>query len=324
MRQKNVVLLIFIFVVVIFSCSYYLRSSKNQKLNNQLQGEKEFLDFLSQKKKLPKISEEVSLIAVGDISFSRGVERIVKKRRDINYPFLKIREYLNSADIVFGNLETPITPGPEIPHLGMLFRSNPGTEKALKQAGFSILSLANNHTPDFGEKGLRDTFNFLKSVGIEYVGAGHNKQEAYQPIYIERKGIKFAFLAYTNPAIVPSHYEASAKNAGTAFMWIDKMIKAVKEAKQKADFAIVSMHAGTEYTQKLNNSQINFAHKAIDAGADLVIGHHPHVVQAIEKYKDKYIFYSLGNFVFDQDRLQETKEGLIIKVYFRKTLYVNS
>jgi len=310
---------IFALAIVLLGSSYYLHSSKNREtLNNQSQGEKEFLDFSDQKKKLPQASEEVSLIAVGDISFSRGVERMVKKQKDLNYPFLKIRDYLKSADLVFGNLETPITEGPEIPDFEMVFRSNPGTEQTLKQAGFSVLSLANNHTPNFGEQGLKDTFNYLAEVGIKFVGAGNNEQEANQPVYIETKGIKFAFLAYNDTDIVPASYEATNSHAGTAFMRTEKMAEAVKEAKQKTDFVIISMHAGIEYTDKPNDSQVNFAHAAIDAGADLVIGHHPHVVQTMEKYKGKYIFYSLGNFVFDQPQSQETKEGLAIKVYFAK------
>ena len=313
----SIIISVFILAIAFWGNSYYLHSSKNQETSeSQTQDKKEFLDFLSQKKKLPQASEEVSLVAVGDISYSRGVERIVKKQNDINYPFLKIWDYLKSADLVFGNLETPITQGPEIPDFEMIFRSNPGTEQALKQAGFSIFSLANNHTPNFGEKGLKDTFNFLESAGIKYVGAGQNEQEAYQPVYVEKRGIKFAFLAYNDTNVVPAYYEASANRLGTAFMRIDKMTEAVKEAKQKADFVIVSMHAGIEYDGKPNNSQINFAHVAIDVGADLVIGHHPHVVQTLEKYKGKYIFYSLGNFVFDQPQSQETKEGLAIKIYF--------
>lgn len=314
-----IVISISILAVAFWGGSYYLHSSKNQETSeSQTQGEKEFSEFLTQKKKLPQTGEEVSLVAVGDISYSRGVERIVKKQNDINYPFLKILDYLKSADLVFGNLETSITPGSEIPDFEMIFRSNPGTEQALKQAGFSVLSLANNHTPNFGEKGLKDTFNFLENAGIKYVGAGQNEQEAYQPVYIEEKGTEFAFLAYNDTDVVQTYYEASANRAGTAFMRIDKMTEAVKEAKQKADFVIVSMHAGIEYAGKPNNSQINFAHAAIDAGADLVIGHHPHVVQTLEKYKGNYIFYSLGNFVFDQPQSQATKEGLIIKVYFTK------
>jgi len=320
--QKKITWLIIISLSVLVASlvgSYYLHSSKDQETSNsQAQGEKEFLDFLSQKKKLPQVSEEVSLVAVGDISYSRGVERIVIKQNNTNYPFLKIQDYLKSVDLVFGNLETPITQGPEIPDFEMIFRSNPGTEQALKQAGFSILSLANNHTPNFGEKGLKDTFNFFANAGIKYVGAGQNEQEAYQPVYIEKRGIKFAFLAYNDTDVVPAYYEASVNRAGTAFMRVDKMTEAVKEAKRKADFVIVSMHAGTEYAGKPNKSQVNFAHAAIDAGADLVIGHHPHVVQTMEKYKGKFIFYSLGNFVFDQPQSEETKEGLAVKVYFAK------
>lgn len=321
MRKKItwlIIILLCLLSVALLLGSRYLHSSKNQESTSQTQGEKKFLDFLSQRKKLPRANEGVSLVAVGDISYSRGVERIVRKQNDINYPFLKIQDYLKSADLVFGNLETPITQGSEIPDFEMIFRSNPGTEQALKQAGFSILSLANNHTPNFGEKGLKDTFVYLENTGIKYVGAGQNEQEAYQPVYIEKKGIKFAFLAYNDTDVVSAYYEATANRAGTAFMRIDKMAEAVKGAKQKADFVIVSVHSGTEYADKPNNSQINFAHTAVDAGADLVIGHHPHVVQTMEKYKGKYIFYSLGNFVFDQPQSQATKEGLAIKIYFTK------
>jgi poly-gamma-glutamate synthesis protein (capsule biosynthesis protein) len=267
---------------------------------------------------LPKV-EEVYLIAVGDISYSRGVERIVKEQNDINYPFIKIGDYLRSADIVFGNLETTIMSGREITDREMVFRSNPGTEQALKNAGISVVSLANNHTPNFGEQGLKDTFSYLTQAGIKYVGAGENEQEANQPVYIEKNGIKFAFLAYNDADVVPVSYEAGKTRAGTAFMRKDKMANAVKEAKQNADFVIVSMHSGNEYVAKPNNSQTNFAHAAIDAGAELVIGHHPHVVQTMEKYKDKYIFYSLGNFVFDEMWVKETLNELAVKIYFTKS-----
>jgi poly-gamma-glutamate synthesis protein (capsule biosynthesis protein) len=292
---------------------------KNQEVpNGQSQGEKKFLDFSNRKKELPQAKEEISLIAVGDVSFSRGVERAIKKQKDVNYPFLKMSDYLKSGDVVFGNLETPITQGREISDFEMIFRSNPGTEQALKQAGFSVLSLANNHTLNFGERGIEDTFRYLDEAGIAYAGAGRNEQEAYQPIYIEAKGITFAFLAYSDDDLVPASYEAGENRAGAAFMRMDRMAEGVKEAKQKADFVVVSMHAGTEYADEPNGSQIRFAHAAIDAGADLIIGHHPHVVQTLEKYKGKYIFYSLGNFVFDQPQWQKTKEGLAVKAYVTK------
>jgi len=262
--------------------------------------------------------EEASLVAVGDISFSRSVERMTKIHGP-DYPFLEIRDYLQGADIVFGNLETPITPGREILTGEMIFRSNPGTELSLKDAGFNLLSLANNHTMNFGIKGLEDTFKYLKQAGINYVGAGENDQEAYQPVYVEIKGVRIAFLAYQNQKIVPTPYGANSSRTGIAFMNTEKMAAAAKDAKQRAGLVVVSMHAGDEYVAKPNNTQINFAHAAVDAGADLVIGHHPHVVQTMEEYKGKYIFYSLGNFVFDQMWSQNTKRGLAIKIFFTET-----
>lgn len=304
-------------IIVLFG-SYSCRSFLGKRPKGQPTGKEEFTHFWRQKKELPAQPEEVSLAAVGDISYSRGVERIVKKQKDINYPFLPIRDYLKGADLAFGNLETPITYGREILHLEMVFRSNPGTEQALRQAGFSLVSLANNHTPNFGEKGLKDTFLYLESAGISYMGAGENEKEAYRPLYLEKKGIKFAFFAYSEAGLVPASYEAGGDRAGTAFMRKEKMVEAVQGARQKADFVIVSLHGGTEYVGKPNDIQTDFARAAIDAGADLIIGHHPHVVQTMEQYQGKYIFYSLGNFVFDQSWSQETEEGLMIKVYFTK------
>jgi len=319
-KRSFFLLISFVIILLELGIYFHLHSPKNQKsLTNSLQSNKEeLLSSPAKNQKSPEQKEEISLVAVGDISYSRGVERTIKKQNDINYPFLKIKDYLKNADLVFGNLETPITPGREILDGEMIFRSNPGTEQALKEANFSILSLANNHTPNFGEQGLKDTFTYLQNADIKYVGAGENEEEAYRPVYIEKGGIKFAFLGYSDAGLVPILYEAGDNHAGTAFMRSDKMVKAIKEAKQKANFIIISMHAGKEYTDEPNNLQINFAHLAIDSGADLVIGHHPHTVQTMEKYKDKYIFYSLGNFVFDQMWSPETKEGLILKIYFKK------
>jgi poly-gamma-glutamate synthesis protein (capsule biosynthesis protein) len=201
----------------------------------------------------------------------------------------------------------------------MMLRNNPGVEQGLKNAGFTILSLANNHIPNFGEQGLKDTFNYLHQAGIYYVGAGNNAEEAAAPVFMTIKGTKFAFLAYNDTDVVPPSYEATQNHAGTNFMRPDRMTEAIKRAKQNADIIIVSMHAGTEYTDDPNQSQITFAHAAIDAGADLVIGHHPHVIQPLENYKGKYILYSLGNFVFDQMWSEETRQGLTAKIFFTKT-----
>ncbi|MFA5368791.1 MAG: CapA family protein [Candidatus Paceibacterota bacterium] len=264
----------------------------------------------------PKASE-VSLIAVGDIMLTRGVKtKIVKNGSD--YPFLKIKDYLKSGDIVFGNLETPIASGRAILPGEMLFRSDPGLEKQLKESNFSILSLANNHTGNFGTFGFEQTFKYLNEVGIKYVGAGQNKQEAYSPVWLKVNGITFAFLAYDDIDFTPATYEASDQSAGIAFMHQANLEEAITSAKKQADFVIVSMHSGDEYKDFPNQEQIDFAHAAIDFGAELVIGHHPHVIEPIEQYKGKYIFYSLGNFIFDQMWSLGTREGIATKITFDK------
>jgi poly-gamma-glutamate capsule biosynthesis protein CapA/YwtB (metallophosphatase superfamily) len=262
--------------------------------------------------------EEVMLIAVGDISYSREVGRRVRAQNDINYPFLDVADYFKTGDIVMGNLETTITEGREIMDGEMVFRSDPGTEIALKNAGFTIMSLANNHIPDFGEKGILDTMQYLEQAGIKHVGAGANLEEASRPKYIEKNGLVLAFLAFNDSDVVPGYYGADENSPGTALMDIELMTQRVREAKENADHVIVNMHSGTEYVPNPNDRQVNFARAAIDAGAEIVIGHHPHVVQSAEIYQGKYIFYSLGNFVFDQMWSQDTREGLILKAYFNK------
>lgn len=264
---------------------------------------------------VPEPPPEVSLIAVGDIMLSRNVAAKMR-RYGHEYPFVKVADYLKTGDLVFGNFELPITPGRVIKTGEMVFRAEPGVEKILKKFGFSILSLANNHTPNFGAKGLKDTFVYLKKAGINYVGAGENLAEAEAPVFIKKNGITFAFLAYNDADVVPKSYRATDKTPGTAFMDKARMAEAVKKAKEQADFVIVSMHSGVEYVHEPNKSQKEFARAAVDAGAEMVIGHHPHVIQRAEKYKGKYIFYSLGNFVFDQMWSLPTRRGLILKAMF--------
>ncbi|MFC1640898.1 CapA family protein [Patescibacteria group bacterium] len=267
------------------------------------------------KKKAPP-KKPVTLIAVGDIMLSRDVDTFMKKYGGYDYPYEKVRSHLQSADITFGNLETPLTPGRTILTEEMSFRADVENAEALKDAGFSILSLANNHTPNFGDQGLYDTFEYLTKAKIKYVGAGKESGEAHKPQYIKKNGYAFAFLAYNDTDVVPSSYGAGSSEPGTALMDIETMETSVKKAKKDADFVIVSMHSGTEYVQYPNTSQASFAEAAIDAGAELVIGHHPHVVQTVDKYKGKYIIYSLGNFIFDQAWSLNTQQGMTVKIRF--------
>lgn len=258
-------------------------------------------------------NKQVKIMAVGDVMLSRTVGQKMKKL-GYDYPYLKTIDLIKSADIAFANLETAITPGREVKSGEMMFRADPESLPAFKEAGFDIVSLANNHTPNYGQKGLLDTFKYLNDNQIKYVGAGKNKDEAGGLVVTEANGIKIGWLAYNADDVVPPSYQATNNSAGTNFMIVEKLKTNVVSAKEKVDLVFVSMHAGTEYTEIPNSMQTNFAQTAIDVGADLVIGHHPHVVQHLEKYKDKYIIYSLGNFVFDQMWSVPTRQGVVAEI----------
>ena len=260
----------------------------------------------------PKEEEpKATIFAVGDMMLSRTVEKKLKKN-GFDYAFLKVIDLISDADISLGNLETTIIAGREISTGEFSFRADPKVGLELKKAGFDILGLANNHIGNFGQEGFVSTFKILNENKIEYFGAGNNIEEAYNYKILEANGLKFAFLAY---GYGPDYYEAGEDKAGMALLDLEKMKTEVLAAKKNADFVFVLMHSGIEYTEKISDEQKNFAHAAIDFGAEAVLGSHPHVVQKVEKYKDKYIFYSLGNFVFDQMWSDDTRNGLAVKLF---------
>ena len=172
--------------------------------------------------------------------------------------------------------------------------------------------MANNHTLDQGANGLKYTLSYLKQNNIQASGAGKNLDEAWQTKVVTANGIRVGFISASYTSI---NDNGRSKNQYVARVE-DKarLLSSIKDLKIRSDFIVISMHAGTEYKTKPNTVQTSFAHLAIDSGADLVIGGHPHWVQTIERYKDRYIFYSLGNFIFDQEWSRETKEGLMLKV----------
>jgi len=259
-------------------------------------------------------NRSITLMLVGDIMLDRGVEYVINSYGggDYKFPFLKIADYLKEADILFGNLEGPISNKGERVGSIYSFRNNLAVIEGLNFAGFDILSVANNHIFDYGREAIEDTFNRLTTAGIDYVGGGFNEIEAYSPIIKEVNGTKIAFLAYTNLGL--KFWAAKGEELGIAWLEKKRMEKEVKEAKSQADIVITSFHYGEEYYLEPTSFQVSISQAAIDAGADLVIGHHPHVVQKIEKYRTGYIAYSLGNFVFDQGFSEETTKGLILKV----------
>lgn len=255
------------------------------------------------------------LMFVGDIMLSRNVGKTMLSKKDFQWPFLKIGEHTRKANIFFGNLEGPISDKGY--NVGSIysFRADPKSAQSLIFAGFDVLSVANNHIGDWTRLAMEDTLRILKENNIEYAGGGFSQKEARSAKIVEVKGMKFAFLGYT--AIGPKTTEAKGEKSGIA--WLDKkaMVHDIAEAKNISDFVIVSAHFGEEYQTQSNKSQQDFAHTAIDSGAKLFIGHHPHVIQETEKYKDGFIAYSLGNFIFDQNFSKETMQGLLLTVRVR-------
>jgi poly-gamma-glutamate capsule biosynthesis protein CapA/YwtB (metallophosphatase superfamily) len=244
----------------------------------------------------PAIAREIVVNAVGDIMLS-GSGTATCKRLGYDYPFAATVAELKKGDIVIGNLESPIARGGrEFTNKKFRYRSAPQAAAALKNAGFSIVTLANNHMMDFGADALEETLQHLDRTGISSTGAGPSLAAARRVAIITVKGMKVAFLAYS--LTFPEDFYATAARAGTA-PGLDRYYRQdIAEARKVADYVLVSFHWGTETTAKPKHYQVTAAHRAIDAGADVVIGHHPHVLQGIERYKNGVIFYSLGNFAF--------------------------
>jgi len=264
-------------------------------------------------------NETITIILVGDIMLDRGVEYMIKTegKGDFRFPFLKIADELQKADILFGNLEGPISDkGTKVGSI-YSFRNDPKSIEGLTFAGFDVISLANNHVFDYGREALEDTLLRLKTAGIDYLGAGFSEKEAYSPIIKELNDTKIAFLVYTN--LGPETWKADEENSGIAWISennLETIKRDIEKVKKESDILIVSLHSGEEYQKTPTQFQIEFSRAFIDAGADLVIGHHPHIIQPNEKYKDGWIFYSLGNFVFDQNFSEETMRGQILKILF--------
>jgi poly-gamma-glutamate synthesis protein (capsule biosynthesis protein) len=252
---------------------------------------------------------EIKLLFVGDVMMTRYVEKKIKKlNKEYIYPFEKILNYLKTFDYVIANLEGPISDKGVKIGSKYSFRMKPNVAEALSKANINVVNLANNHIFDYGKVAFEDTLKNLEKNNIKYFG------NSYEPLIIEKEGVKIGFLGFSD---FLKHLEVKEGKIGIAIV-NSNLSEIIKKAKEKVDILIVSFHWGEEYQKLANERQRKLAKIAIDAGAYLVIGHHPHVMQDIEKYKEKFIFYSLGNFIFDQNFSQETMIGGGVEVYIKK------
>ncbi len=245
--------------------------------------------------------DETIISMAGDVLFD-GVIRKYHNQYGIGYPWEKVKTYFTEDDLTIVNLETSITNGgKKWPNKQYNFRSSPMTPKVMKESGIDVVTLANNHVLDYGYDGFIDTLNNLDKYEIKYTGAGKNKKEAVKGIVAEENGVKIGIVAYSR-VIPESKWYANDKRPGVLSgydPYVDEMCKKIQEMRKNTDIVVLSIHWGVERSTAPRAQEIKLAKKAIDNGADVVMGHHPHVLQGIQVYKGKPIFYSLGNFVFN-------------------------
>ncbi len=257
----------------------------------------------------------ITVVAVGDMLLGRKLGRLMAEAQDFTLPFHSLGKELSAAGITFGNLEGPFCEEPPYPDEGMVFRVRPRAVEGLQFAGFDVLSLANNHVLDGGFTCLRFTLGHLREANILPAGAGEDFAEAHAPVIVERAGVKFAFLAYT---YAEYNDTPGATRPVVAGRRPENVRRDVAAAREQAEVVFVSLHDGAEYSRRVAQETEAFAHAAIEAGAAAVFGHHPHVPQRVEHYQDGWIFYSLGNFVFQQ-HTPGTRTGLIARLIFAGT-----
>jgi len=234
---------------------------------------------------------KLSILSFGDAMFCRGLKKAMENKKN---PLEKIRgaegNFLKGVDFISINLEGPITESARCQKKAYSFKFLPETAKLLFENNINTVNLANNHSFDCGEEGINDTKKYLDYFDINYFG-GNKLSDSY--IIKETGGKKIAFIGIDN----------TLKKIG-----VNNFYKLVKDLKKENDYVAVNIHWGYEYNKLQSTSQTEIAHKLIDNGVDIIIGHHPHIIQPVEIYKNKVIFYSLGNFVFDQI-LEGTNRG---------------
>lgn len=262
-------------------------------------------------------TKDVTLTLTGDILLDRGVEAYLV-REGTGYPYEKVKHILKKSDIVFGNLECPPTDRgiPVLKSRNLIFRADPSNAEALASAGFNVLNLANNHSMDYGHEGIWDTIKALEDAGIRTVGAGQNSDKARCPLYIKTKDLEIGFLGYS--AFPREGYFYFPDRPDIAYIDASAISNEIKSADINCDILVVSFHWGKEFDFYPLKQQKQLARLAVDSGADIVAGHHPHVLQGIEEYGGRYIFYSLGNFVFDRQIPSGTDETVIVSLKINK------
>ncbi len=271
-------------------------------------------DWIKERLDLPDLREPeyVTLAFGGDIMLDRGVRNSVNKNFNGDYSALFEKlALLKKSDIVFANLEGTASDKGSDGGSIYSFRMDPSVIPALKGAGIDIVSVANNHVGDWGRTAYTDTLARLTENEILYTGGG-TLEEAESPKVIEKYGMKIGYLGFSD--VGPNWMKVTEANSGLLLASNPRFDEIVANAAKQVDYLVVSFHFGDEYKTTHNKRQEYLAHKAVDAGAKIVIGHHPHVIEDTEVYKNSFIAYSLGNFIFDQKFSEATMQGMLLEL----------
>lgn len=256
-------------------------------------------------------SRQFTIAFVGDVMLDDTPGRVVRSGRD---PFAHVAHWLRDADVRVANLEAIVaTTGQPVPGKPYTFRAHPRVLKPLARH-VDAVGLANNHAGDYGPVALADTLRRLDAAGIRRFGAGHTLAEAHEPLIVERNGLRVALLAYNE--FMPRSFEADVDQPGIAWSENEQVTRDIARARavHRADLVIPFMHWGWEHEPLAAPRQRALARLMIEAGADAVVGGHPHVTQDVEVHAGKPIVYSLGNFVFDGFSEEPQKTGWLLRL----------
>ena len=267
------------------------------------------------------VPEVTTLAAVGDIMLGRRVGD--RHRADPGAPLKPLAKRLAAAEITVGNFESTLSTAGSPTQGGDSFAASPRVASGLRAAGFDLLSLANNHLGDYGDRALRQTLSRFRSTKIDTVGAGRNLSAARRPVVLDRDGVRVGFLAVDSIGESPA---ATRTRAGTNRLdmpprtgpldrsALGRISSDIRQLNKRVDVVVVMTHWGTQYTHRPEPSQRLAARALADAGADLVIGGHPHWVQGWEMAGSTVVVHSLGNFIFDMDFQTKTREGVFLEI----------
>lgn len=276
----------------------------------------------------PPRTEAVTVTVVGDIMLGRAVGDAAAAAGDPSAPLRPMAERLARADVTVGNMESTLSDDgmPRQAPVSDSFAAPPAVLDGLADAGFDVLSLGNNHTGDYGRDSLVETVRRFRGSGIEPVGAGADRAEAWRPVVVERRGVRVGFLAFN---AIGETWRAGPESSGAASLHmqprtgsivpaeLDRLAGRVRRLAARTDVTIVLPHWGEQYTHEPVADQRTVGARLLDAGASVVVGGHPHWVQDVQRHRGGFVVHSLGNFVFDMDSEAETQEGFVLDLTFR-------